>query len=182
MIILSRSSRPALVSALIVLTALAGCSRDNQDGDDAVADRPEPVLRGNPVMTQAPDGSPMTPGEWDIGEDASGAHARFAVPGNEPVFAMECDAVTQSLTLSRADASPDAQAYVLEASGQRARVDMEPTRGALPMQRAAINKEMPLFAAFSNLGTVITVTGDDGETLRLPGAPGIRRVIEACSR
>lgn len=182
----SQSSR-MLLTAAAALVALAGCSRgEEEDGADTLA-APTPELTGNPVMTEAPDGSPMTPGEWVIGEDANGAQARFGPPASEPVFAMECDTASQSLTLTRAGgveegAAETEQSYILEAGGERARVAMAPTGGQLPMLRAEINRAMPIFANFSQLGNVITVTGPDGMVLRMQGAPGIRRVIEACSQ
>ena len=56
-----------------------------------------------------------------------------------------------------------------------------PTGGELPMLEEEIDRDMPIFKQFAETGTVITVTAPDGEALRLPGAPGIARVIEACS-
>jgi hypothetical protein len=163
---------------------IAACSSADEPQEEVIA--PEPELTGNPVMTQAPDGGALTPGEWVIGEDALTAHARFGPAGGEPVFAMECDVATQALTLSRAVAAPaDAggeQTFILDAGGQRASVDMAPAGGEPPMLRAEINKAMPIFQAFQPLDNVITVAGPDGEVLRMQGAPGIQRVIEACSR
>ncbi len=176
-----RASHPIpILLAAAALVALGGCSQ--------AADEPEPIatpapeLTGNPVMTEAPDGRPMTAGEWAIGEDASGAHARFGPPASEPVFAIECDTASQELVLSRPGGAEGEQTFVLAAGGERARVDMEPTGGDLPMLRAEINRAMPIFAAFSELDNVITLTGPDGEVLRMQGAPGISRVIEACAR
>ena len=159
--------------------ALAGCSSPE---DEAVTPAPEPVLTGNPVTTEASDGSAMTAGEWVIGEDANGAHARFGPTNSEPLLALECDSASQVLTLARASDAISEQAYVLEAGGMKASVDMEPAGGDLPMQTAEINRAMPIFRAFAQPGAVITMSGPGGARLLVPGAPGIARVLEACSR
>ena len=172
---------PARYALCLAAGALPASCASPED-EEAVARDPSPALTANPVMTQAPDGSPMTPGEWVIGEDALGAHARFGPPASEPVLALECDAGAQVLTLARAGEAAGGQTYILEAGGQRARLDMAPTGGELPMLQAEVNRTMPIFRAFAQPGNAITVTAPDGAVLRLPGAPGIGRVIDACAR
>jgi len=171
--------RSMFVLAGAACALAAGCSSPE---DETAAPAPEPVLTGNPVATQASDGGPMTAGEWMIGEDANGAHARFGPTNSEPLLAMECDAASQVLTLTRADEATSGQTYILEAGGMRASLDMVPAGGDLPIQMAEINRTMPIFQAFAQPNAIITVSGPDGGALRLPGAPGIARVIEACSR
>lgn len=179
-----------LTLGLSLAALLAACSSpEEEDGaEQAAAIAPAPELTGNPVMTQAPDGGAMTPGTWEIGEDALNAYARFGTPGSEPVFAMECDVATQTLSLTRAVATEaegetgGEQTYILEAGGLKASVDLAPGGGALPLLTGEINRAMPIFRAFQPLTNVITVTGTDGAVLRMQGATGISRVIEACAR
>jgi len=172
--------------ALCLVVLLAACSSGEDAAEETAQAGPAPTMTSNPVMTAAPDGSPITPGTWEIGEDARNAHARFGPPGSEPVLAMECDVASQRLTLTRAgDAGAQAggeQTYILEASGMKASLDMAPATSGLPMLEAEINRAMPIFQAFEPVDSVITVTGPDGDVLRVQGAPGISRVIEACSR
>jgi len=162
---------------------IAACSSSEEP--DASGPTPEPTLTPNPVMTAAPDGSAMTPGEWLIEENGDGAQARFGPVGGEARFAMVCDRATRTLTVTQAgDAATGTegeQTYILEAGGRQARLDMTPTGGEPPMLRAAIDRTQPVFQGFAQLGSAISITSPGGEVLRMPGAPGISRVIEACS-
>ncbi len=184
------SRRAGFILGFALAALLAACSSaEEEDGtEQAAAIAPAPELTGNPVMTRAPDGGAMTPGAWEIGEDALNAFARFGTPGSEPLFAMECDVATQTLSLTRAGeagaqgADTGERTYILEAGGQQASVDLAPGGGVLPLLTGQINPAMPIFQAFQPLANVITVTGPDGAVLRMQGAPGIGRVIEACSR
>ena len=107
--------------------------------------------------------------------------ARFGTMDGAPRVTMECDRATQMLTLTQAGSAEGRQTYVLEADGQRARLDMDPVGGGVPVLSAQIDGTQPVFEGFATTGRVITITSADGEVLRIPTAPGISRVIDACS-
>ena len=167
------NSRIAL--ATIGAIALAGCL-DNS-AEEATA--PEPVLTQNAAPTTAADGGALTPGSWQIGEDASGAVAAFAEAESEPILTVACNNATGALTMSRA--STAAGAYTIEANGIAARVDMTAAQEMSPMVEAAIDPGAPVFAAATDPAATLSITSPGGDTIRVPGAPGLRRVIEACS-
>ena len=167
--------KPLLLAASCA-ALLAACSSPEEEGR-APRD-PAPAL----LPTSAPDGAMLSPGQWTISEDADGAHARFGPSASGPVLALECDAGTQALTLTRAGDADEPRSYVLEAGKEKARVDLAPTGGELPMLEAEINGALPIFDQFAQKGSIITVTAPEGDNLRLPGAPGIARVLDACSR
>ena len=172
-------SPPGRVAALLLVPGLmlAACS----SAEDAETPAPQPSLTPNPVMTAAPDGSAITPGEWFIEEDGDGAQARFGTMGSEPRVTMNCDRATRTLTLAYAGDGEGQQTYILDAGGEQASLDMTPTDGEVPMLSAEINPMQPVFRGFSQLGSVIEMTAPDGRVTRMPAAPGISRVIEACS-
>ena len=58
--------RPA-VPLLLSATALAACS---QADEEAAAPSPTPTLTTQAQPTVAPDGTPLTPGEWLVEETA----------------------------------------------------------------------------------------------------------------
>lgn len=167
----------AIASAGSLLAACSSSAEDEATPEDVTA----PVLATDPIG-EAPDGSALAEGEWFIEEDAAGASARFGPPASEAILSLVCDASTQTLSLTRAGEAEEMQTYVLEAGGTAARVDMTPTGGELPMLRAEFNPGMAIFREFAESGNFITVAAPDGGLLRLPAAPGIARVIEACSR
>ena len=166
-------SRIALAS--LGALALAGCG-DNS-ADEAAA--PEPVLTPNPTPTAAADGGALTPGSWQIGEDASGAVAAFGEADSEPLLTIACNNATGALTMRRAGTA--AGAYTVDAGGTAAKVDMAAAEDALPMVEAAIDPGAPVFAAATDPAATLSITSPAGDTIRVPGAPGLRRVIEACS-
>ena len=166
----------SLLLAASCAALLAACSSPEEERS-APRD-PAPAL----LPTSAPDAAMLSPGQWTISEDADGAHARFGPSENEPVLALECDAGTQALTLMRAGDADEPRSYVLEAGKEKARVNMAPGGGELPMLEAEINGALPIFEQFAQKGNIITVTAPEGDNLRLPGAPGIARVLNACSR
>ena len=160
-----------------------GCSSPEETGD---AEAPEPVATQSPTPTPTTtntptDGQPLAEGEWFIEESASGASAAFGPPQTEAVLLIRCDKPTRTLTLTRAGDAEQAQTYTIEAGGQAATLDMEPVGGPLPTLEAEIDPGASVFSGFTEAGGVITMTSPDGEALRVPTAPGISRVFEACS-
>ena len=157
------------------LLVLAACG-DSGSGDTAP---PQPELTQNAAPTVAADGGALTVGEWTIGEDAAGAHAMFGEANSEPRLVFACDSATHVLSMSRAGS--EAGAYVVEAGGQAARVDMATAGAEMPEVSAAIAPGAPVFAAATDPANTLSITSPGGDTIRMPGAPGLRRVLEACS-
>lgn len=171
------SPRPALSLPLLAI-ALAACSNAEEREE---APQPTPELAPEPVRTEAADGSPLTPGSWNVEENADGARASFAEPGGEPLLVLRCDRARKALTLERAgDAAGEGGAFVLDVGGQRARVDMAPGSGTITGYSAEVDGTMPLFAAMGDPAETIRLTAEGTPPLTLPTHAGIPRVLESC--
>lgn len=167
----------------LALTLAAGlasaCSSEPEGTDDAAV--PEPVMTQNPVPTTAPDGSPLTPGSWNISENAEGTTAMFGEEATEADLALTCNRASGAVTLTLASGNAEADTYIIEAAGQAASLDMQPTGGELPQMTAEIEPSAPVFQGFMQENGVITISSADGsQTLRMPSASGIFRVFAAC--
>ena len=158
---------------------LASCN-SAEDSPDEAATPPAPALTTAAVPTASPDGTALVPGTWSVGEDAAGATATFGEAGAAPALVLACNTQTRAVTLTRAGAGTAPTAFVLEAGGQAARLDMVPTADGTAMM-AAIEPALPIFAAFSAADTAISLTSPAGEKLQYPTNSGIDRVLDACS-
>jgi hypothetical protein len=155
--------RPAL-PLLLVASALAACS---PQADEAA-----------PSLTQATDSAPLAAGEWLIEETAGGASARFREQGGADALALACDRASRTLSLSRAGTTAQPQRFRITVGAQQADVMMGPG-GALGLG-ATVDVRQPIFAAFADPAAVIELSGPGLPALRLPGHPGISRVLAAC--
>ncbi|GAA0275874.1 hypothetical protein GCM10009127_15640 [Alteraurantiacibacter aestuarii] len=169
------------ISALFIGTALLAACSSGEDVSEEEVQAPEPVLTSTPVATAAPDGSPLAEGQWTISEDANGASASFGPAGSDALVVIACTTASRALSMTVAGSSDGTQPYVIEAGGTAARLDMVSTGGTLPMMRADIARDAPVFGGFVMPGQAVSITAPDGSILRLPTAPGIRRVFEACA-
>lgn len=166
--------RPALP---IALAALAACSQ--QADDQAAAPTPSPSLTTQALPTQAADGTPLTAGQWLIEESAGGASAAFREANGTNALVLVCDRPNRALSLSRAGAAGQPERYRITIGAQKADVMLAP--GGAAGLSALVDRSQPIFAAFADPAAVIELTGPGGPPLRLPGHPGISRVLAACS-
>ncbi len=166
---------------LLACTAalLAACNSAEDTAQEPAAP-PAPTLTTAAVPTAAPDGTALVPGAWTVAEDAAGATAVFGEVGAAPALTLACNLQTRAVTLTRAGVGTGPAAFVLEAGGQAARLDMVPSADGAGMT-AAIEPALPIFAAFSDPATAIALTSPAGEKLQYPANAGIRRVLDACS-
>lgn len=169
----------ATLACAAALLSACNSAEEPAETEEAPA-APAPVLTTAAVPTAAPDGTALVPGAWSVGENAEGASASFGEAGAAPAMTIACNSASRAVTLTRAGAGSAPAAYVLEAGGTAARLDMVPTGDGAGMT-AAIEPAMPVFAGFSAESGVIAITSPDGEKLQYPAYPGIRRVMEACS-
>ena len=167
--------RPAL-PLLFAASALAACSQ--QAEDEAAVPTPTPTLTTQALPTQAADGTPLAIGEWLIEETAEGASARFREQGGADALVLVCDRANRALNLSRAGTTAQPQRFRITIGAQRADVMMAPG-GALGLN-AAVDGTQPIFAAFADPVAVVELAGPGAASLRLPGHPGISRVLAAC--
>ena len=167
--------RPAL-SMLLAATALAACS---QAEDDAAAPTPTPTLTTQALATQAADGTPLAVGEWLIEETGTGASARFREEGGADALLVACDRVNRALGLSRAGTTAQPQRFRIAIGAQKADVLMAP--GGVLGLNATVDVTQPIFAAFADPAAVIEISGPGTPPLRVPGHPGISRVLVACA-
>lgn len=163
------------LSPLLTATALAACSQEAADQTPA----PTPSLTTQALPTQAADGGPLEAGEWLIEETGSGASARFAEKGGADALALVCDRANRTLSLSRAGTAAQPQRFRITAGAQKADAMMAPG-GALGLS-AAVDGSQPIFVAFADPAGVIELTGPGAAALRVPGHPGIGRVLAACA-
>ncbi len=171
-----RSSLPLACAAAL----LAACD-SAADGPGGEAAAPTPALTTAPTPTAAPDGTALVPGSWTVGEDQSGARATYGVAGAAPALTLACDLATKRVQLTLAGAGDGPQAFVLEAGGQAARLDMVPAADGAGAMTAAIEPGLPIFAAFWQADTAIALTSPTGVKQQFSTHPGIDRVIAACN-
>ncbi len=175
--------------ALITLTACD--NQEQQPGESAedyaariggsdTAPSPTPALTSNPQPTADAEGNELTAGQWFITENASGATAMFGAANTEPLFTIACRGGSGPLVVTRS-APPDAAGtYSISAGASSASVAMRDSGGELPMIEGTLAVGNPVLQALAQQGASGQVTGPDGDVLRIPGAPGLRRVVEAC--
>ncbi len=161
---------------------LAACNSSDEPAAEEVAAAPTPQLTSTPTPTVADDGSPLTPGQWNVNESASGASASFGVAGEDAKLVISCDRESNTLAMVLAGEADGLQSYVLEAGGTAARLDMMPDGDLnLPSLSAEIAPDAPVFGGFVQPGGVIEITSPQGATMRVPTSTAIRRVFEACA-
>ena len=168
--------RPALPLLLAAPAALGACS---QQADEQAAPSPTPALTTQALPTQAADGTPLAIGDWLVEETAGGASARFREQNGADALALVCDRANRALSLGRAGTSAQQQRFRITIGAQKADVMLAPG-GTLGLT-AQVDATQPIFAAFADPAAVIELTGPGTPALRLPGHPGISRVLAACA-
>ena len=168
------------LSLLACSAALLSACNSAEDSAEEIAAPPSATLTTAAVPTAAPDGTALVAGLWTVSEDAAGASASFGEPGAAPALVLACNTQNRAVTLTRIGAGTAPAAFVVEAGGQAARLDMVPNADGSAMT-AAIEPTLPIFAAFSAADTAIAITSPAGEKLQYPTNAGIVRVLEACS-
>ena len=163
---------------ILASTALAGCSQA-EDESAAPAPTPSPSLTTQALPTQAADGTPLSLGEWLVEETAAGARATFREQSGANVLALSCDRATRAMILDRAGSAAEPQRFRITIGAQVADVMLAPG-GGLGLT-ASVDRAQPIFSAFADPAAVIELTGPGAAPLRLPGHPGISRVLAACA-
>ncbi len=172
----------SLLSLSCAAAMLAACSNVEPTGEEKVAEVPTAQLTSTPTPVVADDGSPLTPGNWRVNESANGASASFGMQGQDAQLVITCARDTRVMALTLAGDVQGPLAYVLEAGGTAARLDMVPDGDLnLPSMTAEIAPDAPVFGGFVQPGGVIEISSTQSGTLRLPTSSAIRRVFEACA-
>ena len=161
---------------LLAASALTACSQ--QADEQAAAPTPTPTLTTQALPTQAADGTPLAVGEWLVEENSGGASAMFREQSGANALVLVCDRASRALNLSRAGTTAQPQRFRIAIGAQKADVMMTPG-GALGLT-ATVDGTQPIFAAFADPAAVIELAGPGAPTLRVPGHPGISRVLAAC--
>lgn len=173
-------SRSALIAASAA-TLLAACSSADEPVAEESPATPAPVMTSTPTPTVAADGSPLAMGSWNINESATGASAAFGEAGSDALLSITCDAASKTLALAVSNSTPGNQTFVVQSGGTAARLDMVADgNSATPRQVAPIAIDAPVFGGFVQPDGTIEISQPGGATLRVPSAPGIRRIFEAC--
>ena len=167
----------ARCAPLIAALLLAACNSAEEPDE---APTPTPRLTTQAVPTTSAEGAPLTAGSWTIEETAGGASAAFGEAGRQAALVLVCTRNTGAVTLSRPGAGQEPQTFTLQAGDQRAAVQMSTTSEPRPALEAQIDPTQPIFAAFIDRGESIEIGAPGAAALRIPGHPGISRVIEAC--
>jgi len=166
---------PPIAAALL---ALAACSQQSDD-ETAAAPTPTPTLTTQALPTAAADGTPLAIGEWLIEETAAGARATFREQGGANALALTCDRASRTLSLIRAGTAQEPGRFRIAIGAQLADVVLAP--GGEPGLTAQVDRAQPIFAAFADPSAVIAISGPGAPPLRVPGHPGISRVLAACA-
>lgn len=173
---------PLPLRSLLILGAasglLAACNSPEEDVTEAAAQAPEPVLTQAPLATQAPDGTTVATGSWEVNEAASGAQAVFTGDDGSELLGIRCDVASGAVTMNIAAADGVPTSYRIDAGGEAARVDLVPANGGLV---AEIEPSLAIFYAFAQDGQVFALTSPAGMKTQYPTHPGIDRVLSACS-
>jgi len=169
--------RPALPIAAAAL-ALAACSPQNDD-ETTAAPTPSPTLTTQPLPTAAPDGTPLAVGEWLVEETGAGATATFREQTGGNALVLACDRASRTLSLNRAGSATEPQRFRITIGTQVADVMLAP--GSELGLTAQVDRAQLIFAAFADPAAIIAISGPGTMPLRLPGHPGISRVLAACS-
>jgi hypothetical protein len=169
--------RPILPIVAAAL-ALSACSQQD-DEDSAAAPMPTPALTTQALPTAAPDGTQLATGEWLVEEDAVGARATFREQGGADALALTCDRASRVVSLNRAGSASEPQRFRITIGAQLADVMLAP--GSQLGLTAQVDRAQPIFAAFADPAAVIDIAGPGAVPLRLPGHPGIGRVLAACT-
>lgn len=178
--------------APLVLIGLAACDSQEQPPGESEEDyaaraggsgaepSPTPTLTSNPQPTADPQGNAVAAGQWFITENASGATAMFGEANTEPLFTIACRDGSGPLVVTRSAAADAAGTYTISAGESSARVAMRDSGGALPMIEGTLSVGDPVLQAMAQQDATGSIVGPEGDVLRVPGAPGLRRVVEAC--
>ena len=169
--------RPAPPIAVAML-ALAACS-PRSDDETAGAPTPTPTLTTQALPTAAPDGTPLAAGEWLVEETATGASAAFREQSGANALVLSCDRASHALTLNRAGSATEPTRFRITIGAQQADVILAPASDLGLV--AQVDRAQPIFAAFADPEAVIDISGPGAVPLRVPGHPGISRVLAACA-
>lgn len=167
-------------AALSAIALLAACG-SSEDAEEVSTAEVEAPVNPNVAATEAPDGSAVAAGSWDVGEDASGAQATFADASGTEVMSIRCNMEARTVTMSMAGAGDGEQAWRIDGAGEAARIDMTPSLTGDEAMVAEIEPSLAIFHAFAEPGQTVALTSPDGVKTYYPTHPGIDRVLYACS-
>lgn len=169
----------ALPIALAALSLAACSSRDDAGGNEEAQEaKPAPVLTTQPQPTEAADGTKLTPGKWEVSGNATSVQGVYAEPGSTPSVVFACAREPKEMTLTVAGNASKDETYILEAGEIKVGLMMAPKGDGTVS--ASVDQTQPIFAALADPTAMLTISGPDMETLRIPGRQALSRVINAC--
>ncbi|BBC72375.1 conserved hypothetical protein [Altererythrobacter sp. B11] len=169
--------RAALPLTAAAALALGACS--SRDEAEEATPSPTPVLTPAVQPTVAADGTALTPGRWEVGENAEGTRATYGETPEVPTLTFTCDRASKDLALTIADAAAKVGVYRIEAGEMKVGLSMAASGdGGV---KASVDRSQPTFASFADPAALITISGPDIQPLRVPGRSAIDRVLTACS-
>lgn len=173
------------LSALIGLTALAGCVSAPQPAPRPAP--PRPVPRPTPAPLPAPKPAedwrdwPFTPGDWVYRQDARGSIALFGRTGFDADFVIRCDRQRGRVFLSRAAPAGMAAGTLAIQTSSAMRLAPARTAGATPNYLAVeLDVRDPVLDAMGFSRGRFTVAMQGLPTLVLPAWAEVLRVTEDC--
>jgi len=177
MSLVTQSPLRSLAAVALAAGLLSACN-SSQDANEAEVEAPEPVLTQAPLATQAPDGTAVAVGAWQVNEAASGAQAVFEDEAGAELLAIRCDVMSGAVTMSFAASDGVPTSYRIDAGGEAGRIDVIPANGGMA---AEIEPSLSIFRAFSVGGQTVALTSPAGMKTQYPTHSGIGRVLDACS-
>lgn len=176
-------------AALIGALALTACIPP--------APQPTPVPTPSPVAQPAPTPAPpvapvtavldnwadnlATPGDWAYSDRTGAPVASFGMPGQSPLFAMQCNRANRSISLGRLSNASDPRTMRIRTETMDRDLRAEPQAGSAASILAAVLPASDPFLdamAFSKGRFAVQVAGEP--VLYIPAWPEVTRVIEEC--
>jgi len=165
--------------ALPVLAAASAIAACSQAESDAAEPDGEAALTPPVAPAGSEDAIPLASGDWLVEEAVGGASAAFIEDSGTPALVLVCDRARRALSLDRAGSAPTPQRFRITVGTEKADVMLAP--GGAAGLNAVVDRNQPIFAAFTDPAAVIEVTGAAAPPLRVPGHAGISRVLAACA-
>lgn len=180
-------------AALLGLASLAACIPPSPQPTPAPTPTPvattpvvQPTQAAAPVAAPAPVNwadAPATPGDWTFGTLGGSAIATFGAAGQNPVFAMQCNRSTRTVSLGRLSNANNARMMRVLTETASRDIRAEPQAGS---RASILSADVPAIdpfldaMAFSKGRFAVQITGEP--TLYIPAWPEVTRVIEECRR
>jgi len=171
------------VLPLLALSLVAGCVPSVAPPPRAAQPAPRPSPAPAPAPLPTPSGDwrdwPLTPGDWHYQPDPARPTAIFGSP-RAPVFSIECNRASRSVTLYREQ--PVAGAMTIVTTSMTRMLQTRLAGNPVSVAGATLAASDPLLDAMGYSRGRFVVEQAGMPTLVIPAWPEIERVTEDCRK